>query len=163
MIPFGVTDVYAVIRRKGQRRKEKEVTLAQRFAQVFGAIYLLVGILGFIPPLVPGEIVGAGPLSGFLIGIFAVNWLHSLAHLLIGVAGLALYRNPVSARSYALAIGVVYALLFLLGLLPGRWGPLDGLLPLDWADNILHLLTAVVALGAYYASREVPGAARPRV
>ncbi len=62
---------------------------AQLFALVFGAIYLLVGILGFIPPLVAGEIPGAmgGPFTGYLIGLFAVNWFHNLAHILIGAAG----------------------------------------------------------------------------
>src|SRR5215216_2442976 len=50
---------------KGQRRKEKHVSLAQRFAQVFGAIYLLVGILGFIPPLLVGVLPTViGPFNG---------------------------------------------------------------------------------------------------
>jgi hypothetical protein len=137
------------------------VSLAQRFAQVFGAVYLLVGILGFIPPLL-APAPGWGPFGGFLLAIFAVNWLHSLAHVLIGVAGLATYRNPAAANTYALVIGIAYALLFVLGLLPGRVGPLDGLLPLNWPDNILHLLTAAIALGAYFASRREP-ATSPRL
>ena len=128
------------------------MSLAQRFAQVFGAIYLLVGILGFIPPLL-APAPGWGPFGGLLIAIFAVNWLHSLAHIAIGVAGLATFRNPVAASTYALVIGIAYALLFVLGLLPGVVGPLDGLLPLNWPDNILHLLTAAIAFGAYFASR----------
>ena len=128
------------------------MSLAQRFAQVFGAIYLLVGILGFIPPLLLGTTMGWGPFGGYLLGLFAVNWLHSLAHLAIGVAGLATFRNPDAARYYALVVGVAYILLFLLGLFGGPVGPLDGLLPLNGLDNVLHLLTAVVALGAYYYS-----------
>ncbi len=144
------------------------MTLAQRFAQVFGAIYLLVGILGFIPPLLTtkaGAIVpplGLPVFAGFLITLFAVNWLHSLAHILIGVAGLATFRNPATASTYALAIGVVYALLFLLGLFGGPWGALGVLVPLNTLDNILHLLTALIAFGAYYASRGAP-ATSPRV
>jgi len=122
---------------------------------VFGAIYLLVGILGFIPPLLAGPMAW-GPLSGFLIGLFAVNWLHSLAHLLIGVGGLATFRSPDAAKAYALALAVAYALLFVLGLFGGPVGPLDGLLPLNGWDNVLHLLTALIAFGAYYASREAP-------
>ena len=47
-------------------RKERYVSLAQRIARVFGAVYLLVGILGFIPPLVPGAIQGLlGPFEPF--------------------------------------------------------------------------------------------------
>ena len=55
--------------------------LVQRFAQVLGAVYLLVGIVGFVPPLLVGSVPGAfGPFTGFLLGVFAVNWFHSLAH-----------------------------------------------------------------------------------
>ena len=129
------------------------MSLAQCFAQVFGAIYLLVGILGFIPPLFLGmTTAGWGPFGGYLLGLFAVNWFHSIAHLAIGVGGLATFRNPEGARYYALVIGVAYVLLFLLGLLGGPVGPLDGLLPLNGLDNALHLLTALVAFGAYFFS-----------
>ena len=127
------------------------MSFAQRFAQIFGAIYLLVGILGFVPvvPLiVPAELGVIGPLEGFQLGLFAVNWLHSLTHLAIGAAGLVLYRSPAGARSYALTLGVLYLVLFLLGLvLPTAFG----LVPLFGApDLLLHLGTAVIALGAYY-------------
>jgi hypothetical protein len=96
--------------------------------------------------------MGWGPFGGYLLGLFAVNWFHSLAHVAIGVAGLATFRNPDAARYYALVVGVAYALLFLLGLFGGPVGPLDGLLPLNGFDNVLHLLTALVALGAYFYS-----------
>ncbi len=114
---------------------------------------MLVGILGFVPVvplLVPAELGVIGPLEGFQLGLFAVNWLHSLTHLAIGVAGLAFYRSPAGARSYALAIGILYLVLFLLGLvLPTVFG----LVPLFGApDLLLHLGTALIALGAYFAS-----------
>ena len=130
------------------------MSLAQRFAQVFGAIYLVVGILGFIPPLIPISLPGGvgGPFAGFLLGLFAVNWLHSLAHLLIGVGGLVTYRNPTGASVYALVIGVAYAVLFVLGIIFGlRF--LGGVLPLNGWDHGLHLLTALIAFGAYFVSR----------
>ncbi len=138
------------------------MSIAQRFAQVFGAIYVLVGILGFIPPLLIGTVPGAiGPFAGLLIGLFAVNWFHSLAHLAIGAAGLATYRSPVGARTYALVLGVAYALLFVVGLI---WGInfLGGLLPLNGLDNVLHIVTSLIAFGAYFASREATGAASSR-
>jgi hypothetical protein len=151
---------------KGRRRKEKDVTIAQRFAQVFGVIYLIVGIAGFIPipPLLVGDLPPTviGPFDGYLLGLFAVNWFHSLAHVVIGAAGLAVYRSPAGAMTYALALGVAYALLFIIGLvtpLPA----LGGLLPLNVLDDLLHLLTAALAFGAYFASRRAPGAARSRV
>ena len=136
------------------------MSLAQRIAQNFGAVYLLVGILGFIPPLIPGQIQGLlgpfEPLSGFLLGLFAVNWLHSVAHLAIGAAGLASYRSHAAARSYAIGIGVLYLGLFVIGLIL----PLVfGLLPLNGADNILHLVSGAVALAIGLAS-SAPGATR---
>jgi hypothetical protein len=138
--------------------------LAQRFAQVFGVIYLVIGILGFIPIapiLVPIEMAGPyggviGPFEGFLLGLFPVNWLHNLAHIAIGVAGLASYRSLAGARSYALVIGVLYIVLAVVGLfLPTFFG----LLPLGGLDITLHALTAILALGAYFASPR--GAVRP--
>jgi hypothetical protein len=139
------------------------MSLAQRFAQVFGAIYLIIGILGFIPvsPILVGALPNViGPFNALLLGLFPVNWLHNLAHIGIGAAGLASYRNPAGARSYALVIGVLYLVLFLLGLiLPNFFG----LLPLGGPDLTLHLLTALLAFGAYFASPEAPGAASHRV
>jgi hypothetical protein len=130
------------------------MTIAQRFAQIFGAVYVLVGIIGFIPPLLLGSLPAGvvGPLAGLLLGLFAVNWFHSLAHLLIGAAGLATYRNHTAAKSYALALGVAYAGLFVFGLIFGL-NFLGGLLPLNGADHVLHILTALIAFGAYFASR----------
>ncbi len=130
------------------------MTLAQRFAQVFGAVYVLVGILGFIPPLLIGGVPGTlGPFAGLLIGLFAVNWFHNVAHLAIGAAGLAVYRNHTAAQTYALVIGVAYLALFLLGIFVGPVATLGGLLPLNGWDDVLHILTALVAFGAYFASR----------
>ncbi len=98
------------------------------------------------------------PLSGFLLGLFAVNWLHSVAHLAIGAAGLASYRSHTAARSYAIGIGVLYLGLFVIGLIL----PLVfGLLPLNGADNILHLVSGAVALAVGLTS-PAPGATRSR-
>ena len=126
------------------------MTLVQRFAQVFGAIYLLVGIAGFIPPLLAAKTPDSS-FVGLLLGLFFVNALHSVTHLLIGVAGLATYRNLAAARIYTLVIGAAYAALFVLGLIFGVTF-LGGLLPLNGWDHVLYLVTALVAFGAYFAS-----------
>ena len=130
------------------------MTIAQRFAQIFGAVYLVIGILGFIPIapfLVPVPLPVIGPFEGLELGLFPVNWLHNIAHIAIGAVGLASYRSPVGARSYALGIGVAYAVLTVLGLIPGL-NVLFGLLPLFGLDVVLHLLSALAAFGAYFAS-----------
>ena len=125
-------------------------------ALVFGAVYTLVGIMGFIPGLNDGSPQGGGtvsdPFAGDLLGIFTINWFHNLAHLLIGLAGLAAYRSYNASRTYALVVGLAYALLFLLGILSGTVGTLGGLLPLNLADDILHILTAAVLLFAYFGA-----------
>ncbi len=94
--------------------------LVQRFAQVLGVVYLLVGIVGFVPPLLGGSVPGAfEPFTRFLLSLFAVNWFHSLAHLAIGAAGLAVHRSFSKSKAYTLALGITYATLFLLGILSG--------------------------------------------
>ena len=139
--------------------------LVQRFAQVLGAVYLLVGIVGFVPPLLVGSVPGAlGPFTGFLLGLFAVNWFHSLAHLAIGAAGLAVHRSFSGSKAYALALGIAYAALFLLGILSGEVATLGGLLPLNGIDDVLHVLTALVAFTAYFTAplpEPEQGAAQP--
>jgi Domain of unknown function (DUF4383) len=141
------------------------VTLAQRFAQIFGAIYLVVGILGFLPflvvhnPALTAAAIG-GPFTGLLINLFVINWFHNLAHILIGVGGLVTFRDPAASSTYALVVGVAYLVLFILGIIFGlRF--LGGLLPLNGWDHALHLLTALIAFGAFFASRGAP-ATSPR-
>lgn len=143
------------------------MSLVQRFAQVFGALYLLVGLTGFVPPLLLGGLPSGvlGPLDGLQLGVFAVNWFHSLTHAAIGVVGLAVYRSFSASRSYALAIGVAYAALFLLGTFTGDVATLGGLLPLNGADDVLHILTSLTAFIAYLTARlpeNARGAADPR-
>ena len=122
---------------------------------------------GFIPPLLLGETAAEvmGPFAGLLLGLFAVNWLHSLAHLAIGAAGLAVYRSYSGSKAYALALGITYAALFLLGIISADVAILGGLLPLNGLDDVLHILTALVAFLTYFTAR-LPeperGAAQPR-
>ena len=71
---------------------------------------------------------------------------------MIGAAGLAVHRNHAASLSYALALGIAYAGLFVLGLIFGLHF-LGGLMPLNGADNVLHILTALIAFGVYFAFR----------
>ena len=68
-------------------------------AQLFGVVFLLVGILGFIPGITseaPGDFAGDGS-EAELLGIFNVSILHNIVHLLFGLVGLALARTPEGA------------------------------------------------------------------
>lgn len=121
-------------------------------ATVFGAVYLLVGLLGFA---VTGGVGFISNEGGLLLGIFAVNPLHNIAHLLIGaallVAGLA---NARAAKGVNTTVGAVYLLLGIVGFF--LTGPAN-ILALNVPDHFLHLASAVVLLGVGLGTeRNVP-------
>ena len=127
-------------------------SLLQTAAMVVGAVFLLVGILGFIPGITsdaPGKFAGEDS-DAELLGLFQVSWLHNIVHLLYGVAGLALARTWDGARNFLIWGGVLYLLLWLIGLI----GLLDWL-PANDADDWLHFVlgAGMVALG-YLLSRD---------
>ena len=97
-----------------------------------------------------------GPLDGLQLGVFAVNWFHNLTHAAIGVVGLAVYRSFSASRSYALALGVAYMPLFLLEVFTQDVPAPGGRLPLNGADDLLHILTSLGAFVAYLTAR-LPG------
>jgi hypothetical protein len=114
-------------------------TPGQLFALVFGAVYVLVGILGFIDPLVNDQ--------DKLLGIFGVNGLHNVAHLAVGALLLFGSRSPDTARLVNLVVGVVYLLLGILGLFGILVEEGQGLdLNNNPADTALHFATAALAL-----------------
>lgn len=118
------------------------------FALVFGIIYLLVGLMGLIPGLVsntPNPGVSVNILDGQLLGVFSVNIVHTLVHLLIGLWGILAYRSYDGSRSYARTAGILFVVLFVMGLIPGL-NTLFGLAPLYGADIWLHLVSGIVAL-----------------
>jgi hypothetical protein len=125
--------------------------MVRTFALVFGAIYVLVGILGFIPGLsthpadAPHLTVETG--HGYLMGLFPINILHNIVHLIIGVAGLLASRSLGGARLYAQALAIVYGLLAILGLIPAT-NTTFGLIPIHGNDVWLHALSALIA--AYF-------------
>jgi hypothetical protein len=122
-------------------------------ATVFGAVYLLVGVLGFTATSGVGFVSTDG---GLLLGIFEVNPLHNIAHLLIGaallVAGLA---NARAAKAVNTTVGAVYLLLGIVGFFLVNTAA--NILALNTADHFLHLASAVVLLGVGVgAERNLP-------
>ena len=120
----------------------------QLAAAAVGAVFTLVGILGFIPGITAnydqlGFAHGSGAL---LLGLFQVSILHNLVHLLFGVAGLVMARTIPGARNYLIYGGVVYLVLWLYGLVIPHDGAAN-FVPLNSADNWLHLLLGVAMVG----------------
>jgi hypothetical protein len=88
------------------------------FALIFGVVFLAVGILGF--NLVPGvlqDVAGEGTdTHGMLFGMFHVNMVHNIVHLLFGVWGLAASRSASGSVGFFRAVALIYALLAIMGL-----------------------------------------------
>lgn len=125
-------------------------TNVQKAAMVFGVVFLLVGILGFIPGATTNydELSFAGHHSeAKLLGIFQVSALHNIVHLLFGIAGLAFARSISAARGYLIWGGVIYALLLIYGLFVDHDSSAN-FVPLNTADNWLHAVLAVTMIGS---------------
>lgn len=116
-------------------------------AIVFGAILLLIGIMGFIP-------VFTEPVAGsdhkLLLGIFEVNAVHNIIHLLTGAVGLLAAISTMFARRYFQVFGIVYGLVFVVGLIQGH--TVLGLFSVNSADHVLHAIITGLALymGFFY-------------
>lgn len=126
---------------------------SRKFAQLIGVVFLVVGILGFIPRFlstphpnaVPGLFADDG--YGLLFGLFPVNWLHNLVHLGVGIAGLSFSHSVSQARGFARGLTWFYGILAVMGTVPSL-SMTFGLIPLHGWDVWLHGGTA--ALSAYY-------------
>lgn len=122
------------------------------FARVIGILLLVVGILGFVPGLkslppstAPHLAVEGG--YGLLLGLFAVNWMHNLAHLGIGIVGLRSSQSISESRKFARLLALFYGALAVMGLIPALKSTF-GFIPLFGHDVWLHAATA--AVGAYF-------------
>jgi hypothetical protein len=138
------------------RASREPVQLA---ALVFGIVFILVGLLGFIPGVTTnyGELLFAGSGSGaLLLGIFQVSILHNIVHLLFGIAGVALARTFSGARNFLIWGGVIYFVLWLYGLFVAGGDTPANFVPVNNADNWLHLVLAIamVALGLLLSRRD---------
>jgi hypothetical protein len=130
-------------------------------ATVFGVVYLLVGVLGFT---VSGNAGFIDTEGGLLLGIFEVNPLHNIAHLLIGAALLIGGLSGVAAaKTVNTVVGVAYLLLGIVGFF--LVGTAFNILALNTPDHFLHLGSAIVllaaGLGADKHSRTAPRTTAP--
>ena len=126
-------------------------TAVQKAALAVGVVFLVIGVLGFVPGITTnfGDLSLAGHESeAALLGIFQVSILHNLVHLLFGVAGIVMARRVDTARTYLLAGGAIYLVLWLYGLLIDKESGAN-FVPVNSADDWLHFVLGVgmIALG----------------
>lgn len=119
------------------------------FSLLLGVVYLLIGIIGFIPGLYTTPPVDAPHVDvtagyGYLFGIFPVNVLLNIVHILIGLAGVAAGARFSWARTYCALSFLVFGLLSLMGFMP-TVNTAGGYAPLFSGDTWLHAATAVAA------------------
>lgn len=122
--------------------------MAKTLALVFGIVFVLVGLLGFVS----NPLVGAN-------GLFMTNGLHDIVHILFGIILIWASRSgQASSVSWLKILGVVYLVLAVLGFLLAPSGPsLLGLVTVNMADHWLHVVLGVVLLAAAFMSNSSSG------
>jgi hypothetical protein len=124
-------------------------TPIQTVAWLFGIVFLLVGVAGFIPGITTNydDMSFAGHNSDAeLLGIFQVSILHNIVHILFGIVGLALSRTWGGARTYMIGGGVVYLVLWIYGLIVSAESGAN-FVPMNSADDWLHFALGVGMIG----------------
>jgi hypothetical protein len=115
--------------------------MIKNLAFLFGAVFLLVGVLGFIPALAPMHSDG----MRYLLGLFMVGTVHNIIHLLSGAAAiLAGLKSEKYAQLYFRVFGSVYALVTVIGFIQKT--TVLHIFMVNKADNFLHLVLAVIIL-----------------
>jgi hypothetical protein len=118
--------------------------MASKLAKIFGVVFVLVGVLGFIP----NPIVGAE-------GMFETDLVHNIVHLVLGIL---LYvaggKGESSAAMWMKVVAVIYLLVAVLGFVVGTEDKLLGLIHVNAADNWLHVVLGVVLFAAAMTSKK---------
>jgi len=128
--------------------------MAKTFGMLFGIVFLAIGILGFVPGIAP-----AGPDGmPMLLGIFMVNTMHSIVHVVSGAIFLfASMSGAGAARLWFQIFGIVYALVAVMGFVVGN-GLIFGLIANNTADTWLHVVLAVVMLAIGFGTPKTAAA-----
>jgi hypothetical protein len=141
--------------------------MTRTFALVAGIVFLVVGVLGFVPEVTVDHVLAFIPEKTggheYLLGIFAVGTVHNLINLVIGALGIAAYYGD-RARLYCQGLGIVCLLIGILGFIPvllhGN-GMLLGLFDVNLADNLVYLVIGAIAAYLGFAPRFSGGQVSP--
>jgi hypothetical protein len=125
---------------------------AQVYALLAGAVLTVAGIIGFF---YNSDFTSNVHDHGSIFGIFAVNGWHNLLHIGTGMLGLTAASSYASARTCALTLGLAYIALAVWGFVVGGGHSLLTLVPVNSADNVLHLLIGITGIAAGMATPAV--------
>lgn len=124
--------------------------MASKTVKILGWVFVLVGILGFVPGITS---------DGMLLGIFEVDGIHNIVHLLSGIlAILFAKKGEEGAKTFAKVFGIVYGIVAILGFFSTS---ILGLFMVNGADNILHVVLALVFLYVGFAGGKKMAASAP--
>ena len=129
--------------------RDNRRTPAQWYCLLAGVSLLLAGIFGFISD--SSFDTGDGVQGDLFLG-FEVNAIHNLVHLASGLVLIAASPKRASARAVALGFGLVYGLVAIIGLIDGS--DVLGLIPINSADNMLHIALAALGILTGLISRD---------
>ena len=130
---------------------------ARTFAAVFGGLYLVIGLLGFVPGLwgraPSGPALSISVFHASLFGVITVNIILSMIHLVVGLWGTMAANNRYSALIFARAGCFVFAVLGIAAIIPvNAVRTFGGTVPLSGGYNEwFYLVSALVAL--YFSLR----------
>jgi hypothetical protein len=128
---------------------------AQLYALIFGAVLTVAGIVGFF---YNSDFTSNKSVHDEVFGILSVNGWHNVVHIATGVLGLMAASSYSSSRVYALGLGVVYIVVAIWGFIIGSGDSILSIIPVNTADNVLHLLIGVAGIAAGVAT---PAVAEP--
>ena len=130
-----------------------EASPARLYAALVGGVLVVAGVIGFFY----SASFGAPGNVDDVFGLLSVNAWHNLVHILTGAIGLLVAGY--AARQYALGLGVLYLAIAIWGFILGSGGSILGFVPVNTADNFLHLILGLLGIAAGLASpRRQPGA-----
>jgi hypothetical protein len=131
-----------------------EVQMVKRVAMIFGVVAIILGVLGFT--VQGGMQMGDAANAPLLFGLFPINLLHNLVHLLLGVWGILAARTFSAAQAYCKLGGMIYLALAVIALIdPTTFG----LIPIGGNDVFLHTVLGVLLVWVGFVSKEETTAA----
>jgi uncharacterized protein DUF4383 len=126
---------------------DRRAALATQFCVVVGAVLVIAGLIGFF---YNSTFTSDESVRDDVFGLLSVNGWHNVVHLLTGAV--TLWAARTMPRTWAGIFGVVYLAVAIWGFLIGSGDSILSIIPVNTADNVLHLLLGLTGLAVYAAT-----------